>query len=215
MKYIKKQVTAAVLAFCAIFLTAKQWMIELRTGMRKLEWVPVKQRFGMSGAVVTVKSTLVTGRDALPAVIKNRILQRSEVLHARCIQAIANGDSVGSKYICFELPSNAVPVSVRISAPDIGTTTAADVGLYDTTANGSAVVDADFFKAAVVLNAGAIAKSEIVNGNVVTLANSEKRIWELLGLTKDSQKNYDVALTLTGAADAAGTILVEMDYVIG
>jgi hypothetical protein len=66
------------------------------------------------------------------------------------------------------------PSACAISAPDIGTTTTADVGLYKSTRDGGAVVDADFFKAAVVLNAGAIAKSEVVNGNVITLANSEK-----------------------------------------
>lgn len=167
------------------------------------------------GAVVTVKSALITNRDATPAVLKSRILQGAPILHARAVLAIANGDSVGSKYLAFSLPSNAVPISVRISAPDIGTTTAADVGLYKATRDGGAVVDADFFKAAVVLNAGAIAKSEIVNGNVVTIALSEKMIWELLVLTADPSIPYDVALTLTGAADAAGTIIIECDYVVG
>lgn len=169
---------------------------------------------GVVLAVVTVKSTLITNRDAQPVVISNRALQGGEVKHARAVVSIANGDSVGSKYLCFQIPSNAVPISVRESFPDVGTTTAADVGLYQTTALGSAVVDADFFKAATVLNAGAISKSEIVNGNVITLANSEKRVWELLGLASDPGINYDVVMTLTGAADAAGVGVLECDYVI-
>jgi hypothetical protein len=65
-----------------------------------------------------------------------------------------------------------------------------------------------------VLNAGAIAKSESVNGNVVTLANSLKAIWDLLGLTADPCIDYDVVLTLTGAADATGLVLVEIDWAI-
>lgn len=183
----------------------------------------VKRAFWQSGAVVTVKSVYVTNRDALPSVITNRPLIRAPLQHARGIVSIANGDSVGSIYKVTEIPANAIPVSVRISAPDIGTTTTADVGLYQNTVNGGAVLDADFFKAAVVLNAGAITKTELVNGNancygLNTVDNWEKRIWEVgpngVALTVDPQRTYDVCLTLTGAADAAGKVVVEIDYVI-
>lgn len=165
-------------------------------------------------AVVTTKSTQITNRDASPRVLNNSFLEGAMVRHARDVCAIANGDSVGSKYIFFSIPSNALVISVRENSPDIGTTTAADVGLYRTTQDGGAVVDADFFKAATVLNAGAISKSEVVAGNVATVANGGKRIWELLGLASDPKILYDVALTLTGAADAAGSVLLEIDYVV-
>lgn len=166
-------------------------------------------------AVVTVKSLLITNRDATPAVIKSRILQGATVHHCRGVVAIANGDSATSKYLFFAVPSNAVPISVRVTAPDIGTTTTMDIGLYKVTRDGSAVVDADAFTAAKVLNAGAIAKSESVAGNLQTVANSEKMLWELLGLTSDPQIPYDVVGTLVGAADAAGSVLIEMEYVVG
>lgn len=165
-------------------------------------------------AVVTVKSTQITNRDATPRVLNNGRTTGGMVRHARGAAPITNGDSIASKYIMCSIPSRAVPISARISSPDIGTTTAADLGLYRTTADGGAVVDADFFKAAVVLNAGAIAKSEQVNGNLATLANAEKAIWELLGLTSDPGVDYDVVLTLTAAADATGTPMVEIDYTI-
>jgi hypothetical protein len=35
-----------------------------------------------------------------------------------------------------------------------------------------------------------------------------------LGLSADPNLQYDVGLTLTGAADAAGTVLLEVDYVV-
>lgn len=165
-------------------------------------------------AVVTVKSTQITNRDATPRVFNNSRISGGDVRHARAIAAIANGDSATSKYLMFQIPSRAMPISVRISSPDIGTTTTADIGLYRTTVDGGAVVDADFFTAAKVLNAGAIAKSESLNGNVVSIANSEKVIWDLLGLTADPAIDYDVVLTLVGAADAAGTVLLEIDYTV-
>jgi hypothetical protein len=163
-------------------------------------------------AVVTAKSSMITNRDATPQAQTNSGIARARLHRSIGVVAIANGDSVGSKYLALSIPSSAIVSSLNISAPDIGTTTAADVGLYKSTFEGGAVVDADFFKAAVVLNAGAITKSEVLFGNVVTVANAEKRLWEHLGLSADPQIMYDIVLTLTGAADAAGSVCAEALY---
>lgn len=164
-------------------------------------------------AVVTTKSTQITNRDAQPRVLSNARVSKGDVTHARGVVAIANGDSATSKLLFCSIPSNAVPMSVRVSSPDIGTTTAMDLGLYRNTADGGAVVDADFFASALALNAGALSKSEaLYESGVVTIANGEKPLWELLGLSADPNVIYDVVGTLTGAADAAGSVLVEVDY---
>lgn len=164
-------------------------------------------------AVVTTKSTQITNRDATPSVLSNSRVTKGDVTHARGVCAIANGDSVGSKLIFCSIPSNAVPLSVRVTSPDIGTTTAMDLGLYRTTKDGGAAVDADFFASALALNAGALTKSEVLyESGVVTIANGEKPLWELLGLSSDPGVMYDIVGTLTGAADAAGSVLVEADY---
>ena len=109
-------------------------------------------------AVVTTKSTAITNRDATPVVLNNGAIICGDAKRTVGVVAVANGDSVGSKYIHCSIPSNAVVYSCSFSCPDIGTTTAGDIGLYQTTANGGAVVDADFFKAANVFNAGAVNK---------------------------------------------------------
>jgi hypothetical protein len=164
-------------------------------------------------AVVTVKSNQITNRDASPRVINNARTSNGDERHARDTFVITSGDSAASTYRICSIPSRAIPISVRLSAPDIGTTTTADVGLYRNTADGGAVVDADFFASAVSLNGGAISKSEVVfESGVITLANSSKPIWELLGLTVDPTVDYDVVLTLVGAADGTGTGLLEVDF---
>lgn len=163
-------------------------------------------------AVVTVKSAEITNRDATPRTPNNSRVQGGEVRHARAVNAIANGDSATSKYIYFSLPSNALVTTVRVTSPDIGTTTTGDIGLYDTTANGGAVVDADFFTAAFSLKDGAVKESPVTHDNVLTAANGEKTLWEALGLSADPQKDYDVVLTLVGAADAAGSVLIEANF---
>lgn len=167
-------------------------------------------------AVVTVKSTQITNRDATPRTTINGRVQGANVRHARGRATVTSGNDIASKYLFCSLPSNAIPISCRISCPDLGTTTLADFGLYKSTADGGAVVDVDFFGSAVSLKDGALAKSDITNENsaVATPANGEKPVWELLGLSADPGLFYDVVATLTAAADGTGDVLVEVDYTV-
>jgi hypothetical protein len=164
-------------------------------------------------AVVTRKSAVITARDQASRALSDSELFNARKKVAKGLITITSGDSATSKYLVCPIPSNAIIHSVKLSCPDIGTTTTADVGLYKSTLDGGAVVDADFFSAAVSLKDGALAKSEVVNGNVLTVANMEKRIWEALGLSVDPGLMYDVVLTLVGAADAGGAVFVEIEYV--
>lgn len=163
-------------------------------------------------AVVSTKSSQITNRDALPRVISNGFLTKAAKKQARGVVTAVSGDSIASKYYFCSIPSNALVSAVLVSCPDIGTTGAMDLGLYKSPDDGGAVVDADFFKAALSVSGGALAKSDQTYGNVITIANAEKRIWEHLGLTSDPGLMYDVVGTLTAAQDAGGAILVEVDY---
>ncbi len=166
-------------------------------------------------AVETRKSAQITNRDATPRVMNNPRVTSGVKQVAVDTAGIVSADSIGSTYRIAQVPSRAIVTAIRISSPDIGTTTAADVGLYRTTLDGGAVVDADFFASAVSLNGGAISKSDVTfESGVYTLANGAKPLWEALSLTADPGYSYDVTLTLTGAADASGTALVEIEYVL-
>jgi hypothetical protein len=158
-------------------------------------------------AVVAVKSTLITNADATPAVLNSpRVdggFERIEVATA----AITSGDSIDSTYRMFRVPSNAVMTDLRIYSPDIGTTTISDIGLYRTAKDGGAVVDADFFASALSLKDGALNGTDVLHESAVfSIANSGKELWDALGLTSDPSVFYDVAFTLTAAADATGTV---------
>jgi hypothetical protein len=121
--------------------------------------------------------------------------------------AITSGDSIDSTYRMFRVPSNAVMTDLRIYSPDIGTTTISDIGLYRTAKDGGAVVDADFFASALSLKDGAINGTDVLHESAVfSIANSGKELWDALGLTSDPSVFYDVAFTLTAAADATGTV---------
>ena len=158
-------------------------------------------------AVVAVKSTLVTNADATPVVLNSpRVdggFERIEVATAD----ITSGDSIASTYRMFRVPSNAVMTDLRIYSPDIGTTTISDIGLYRTAKDGGAVQDADFFASALSLKDGALNGVDVLHeAAVFTIANSGKELWEALALTSDPNVFYDVAFTLTAAADATGTV---------
>ena len=161
-------------------------------------------------AVVTTKSSQITGRDASPKALANSFLSKAKMNRSAGLVTAVSGDSIGSKYMFTSVPSSALVSSVLVSCPDIGTTGTMDLGLYQTTENGGAVVDADFFKAAIDVHSGALTKSEVLFGNQVTVANAEKRLWEVLGLAADPGVFYDVVGTLAAAQDAGGAILVEV-----
>lgn len=156
-------------------------------------------------AVVAVKSAQITAADA--GALVNAAHSGGVSESAVGIAAVANGDSIGSVYRLVRVSSGSRMCDVSLFTTAI-TTCAGDVGLYQTAANGGAVVDADFFIAAQTL-AAASAGINVIGGNVLAPANREKRLWEALGLTVDPQRQYDVAVTLTAAAASAGTLGVE------
>lgn len=166
-------------------------------------------------AVVTTKAAAITNRDATPVVLSNASVTKGTMCEAVGTVEAANGDSIGSVYVLASLPSNARVSQVLLYSDDIGTTTIADFGLYDTTANGGAVVDADFFASAVSLKDGALNGVDITHESAVFgPEDAEQMLWQALGLSADPKKMYDVAATLTAAADAAGTVTVKVSYAI-
>ena len=169
-------------------------------------------------AVVALKSTAITNATATPVVPNSANVEKGNVRESQGFAVIANGDSVASTYRLGRIRSNDRMSLIRVYSPDIGTTTAGDLGLYRTSAEGGAVVDVDFFASALSLSGGALNGTDITFEAAAaggSIANAEKRVWEALGLTADPFLEYDITLTLTGAADAAGTALFRWQYVSG
>lgn len=169
-------------------------------------------------AVVNLKSTAITNATATPPVLNSANIERGNLRVSQGFANIASGDSATSTYRLGRVRSSDRINQVLVYAPDIGTTTAGDLGLYRTNADGGAVVDVDFIASALSLNGGALNGVDITfeagaAGGVIT--NAEKRVWECLGLSADPHLEYDLTLTLTGAADAAGVALFRWSFVTG
>jgi len=163
-------------------------------------------------AVVTVKSTQITNRDAVPRTINNPAAVSGAVQQFAATAEAANGDSIASKYIMGQIPSNAVGEIIKLYCDAI-TSGAADIGIYRTTADGGAVVDVDFYASAQSIASAITTGTEVQHEADATdagagfgLADLEKPLWQRLGLTADPNVTYDVVVTLTAATTAAGTI---------
>lgn len=168
-------------------------------------------------AVVNTLSNAITNRDANPAVANKSTLEGGMLRESCATVEVATGDSSASTYRLMQVPSNARISQLLIDSDDMGTGTLADFGLWDTTANGGSVVDADFFASAVSLKDGALAGSDITHEAASTGLDRddiEKPLWSALGLSSDPRKFYDVVAQLTVAADTGGTLSAKLRYVI-
>lgn len=163
-------------------------------------------------AVVNVKSTAITNADATPKVLSTPNIARGKLHQSIGGAAVANGDSIASTYRLARVLSGDRIATLAIYCSAI-TSAAANIGLYETLDNGGLVANAVAGNAAIFAAAQSLAAA--LNGvnitySVTTLANAEKRVWELLGLASDPGKSYDLVLTLTAAATAAGTLLMHV-----
>lgn len=161
-------------------------------------------------AVVNVLSPLLTNRDAVPRTI-NPVTNDGARLRTKVATVeVTNGDSIGSTFRLCSVPSNARVESILVLCDAI-TSAAADIGLYQTTANGGAVVDADAYASAQTIatanKLGIECAYEARDINKV-----ENRVWQDAGLTADSKRDYDIVATLTAAATATGTLSAIIRY---
>lgn len=166
-------------------------------------------------AVVNLKGTAITNADA--KVLNNARVFRASLMEAVGTVELANGDSIASTYRLCRVPSNARISRVLLSCDAI-TSGAGDIGVYKTARDGGAVVDVDFFASAQSI-ASALVHSDISHeadpadaGAGWGHADVEKPLWQALGLSADPYLEYDIALTLTAAAAAAGTVSMKVQF---
>lgn len=164
-------------------------------------------------AIVHFKSQVITDQDASPVVKLNQIESGARMRHAYGTGAFAASDA-GSIGRLVRIPSRARIIRVMHASDDLGTGGTVDYGLYRTSADGGAVVDADFFASAVDTDTAAVARTDVTyESGVVTHVNAGKRIWEQLALAADPGVDYDLAATRNAAA-GTGNVSLWVEYVV-
>lgn len=163
-------------------------------------------------AVVNTKSSRVTNADSSTQTLDKIGVNQGRVHRQVATVETVSGDSIASTYRMLRVHSSWSIVSIKIFCDAI-TSAAADVGLYNIASRSSgAVVDADAYGSAVSLDTASTTGIEVAY-EARDIANCERQVWQDAGATTDPGYWYDLALTLTAAAAAAGTISIELAYV--
>ncbi|UOF83097.1 hypothetical protein [Caudoviricetes sp.] len=165
-------------------------------------------------AAENLKSAVITNATATPLVLSNSNIANG-VLREGCGSITpAAAAEVASTYRFCRLPSNCRVSQILISCAAFTTAGAVDVGIYQTSENGGAVVDADLFASAVALTA-AKDNSDVTHESAeYSLAEREKMLWEVLGLSADSNREYDVAMTVTTQFNGGSIMHLKARYVV-
>lgn len=169
-------------------------------------------------AEVNRNSSSIANAVAVP-VVKNAPHRCGVLKEVIGVVTPAADDSANSIHRFVRVPSNARISQVLLSAADATTAGAVNIGVYQTAENGGAVVDADLFASAVDLANSAAAAAG--NGDFThesgeyTFAESDLPLWEVLGLSADPKRDYDIATTISTTFNGGPTVMVmKVRYVV-
>ena len=173
-------------------------------------------------AIVTVKSTTISNRDAAPAVINDGRLERGSVRSSVGNVAVGAADSATSYYPLVQIPSTAMVRAIYASCVAGMTALAANIGVFKTTAGSGGVAlgtiafagSATFFASAQTF-AAALSRSDMTNqSGTYTTTKREQPLWQAIGMAADPGGFFDIAVQVSTAnAGAAGLLGLEVQYV--
>lgn len=118
----------------------------------------------------------------------------------------AADDTQASIHRFVRVPSNARISQLLFSTGKATTAGACDIGVYQTADNGGAVVDADLFASALDLFGGPYNNLDVTHeSGQYSYDERVKALWEVLGLSADPNREYDIASTITTTYNGADT----------
>lgn len=158
-------------------------------------------------AVTNRSSNVIANATATPRVLNSPAIGGpSPLIETAGLVTPAADDSAGSVHRFVRVPSNARISELLFSTADAATAGALNMGVYETEENGGAVVDADLFASALDLSGGPYKNLDLTQeSDEYTFAEGVKPLWEVLGLTQDPCKEYDIAATVSANYNGAGT----------
>jgi len=162
-------------------------------------------------AVANTKSTYIGNADAVPPVLTSGYLHGSRLRHSTATVEILAADDNNSVYRMVRLPSNAIVTRIEVMNDAITGGTDYDIGLYDTLADGSAVVDVNAYGDAIDMSSARTLPLD-VSFEILDIDKVEKRLFEVLGLSADSNQFYDLCYTGVVVGTAAGTLTMRVTY---
>ena len=173
-------------------------------------------------AVVKTLSTVITNRDATPAVINDARLRGGTLKSGVGSVAVGAADSATSYYPLVEVPSTAMVRAVLVTAPAGMTTLAGNIGVFKNTKNANGVTTgvaantgSDTLFASAQSLASVLNRSDVTNtGTSYPTDKREQPLWQAIGLAADPGGTFDIGIAVTTAnTGAAGRVGLEVQYV--
>lgn len=164
-------------------------------------------------AVANTKATLITNADATPPVLSGGILYNAGLRQAAGTVETLAADDAASVYRLCRIPSNARISSIQMASDAITGASATDIGVYQTAENGGAAVDDDFFATDVDISSATAFTEYMYEATATNISKVEMPFWQLLGLSADSNRSYDICATVNDVT-AAGTISMKVTYAV-
>lgn len=166
---------------------------------------------GVSMAMAVVAKYGTGARDPASLQAIDGIKAAAEIRSINSVITISVGDNTNSTHVIGELPADA------ILDPDgkyyYGATGLTDLDIGFAYPNGGAVIDADnLVDGDDVSTAGS---QSLFGHGTLTLANSQKRVWELAGLASNPGGNLAIIATQKAGTAAAATIAFFLKYFKG
>lgn len=166
---------------------------------------------------VTIKSTAISNADQLyPKLSVPTYLGKGAVFSAVGTVAVGIGDTAGSVYRFCRVPSGARINRMDIFSDAMTGFSSGSVGLYDAqdqSGNAGASVSAALFGNTVDFSVAQTEPYDVIFNNLA-ITNIEKRLWELLSLTADPFKMYDVVIKSVTQSGASGNLAMRIEFVI-
>jgi hypothetical protein len=166
-------------------------------------------------AVANTKSTQVTNSDATPPVMNKTFIQGGRVYSSVAVVEVLAADDDTSVYRLFRVWSGDRVDGIDVGNDAITGGTSYDLGVYQTNDNGGAVVSASVFASALDLSTAGALSERTYEATAANIDKIEKQLWELLGLSTDPKRFYDICLTANTVGTGAGTIAGRLRYLKG
>lgn len=164
-------------------------------------------------AVENLLSAGLTNSTSTPLVKTNRTAGAGKMMETVGVVVPTAASDIASTYRFCQVPSNCRLSSVILSSAVFTTTGVVTVGLFYS--NGGAAISAAFFATGLDLKAAAQAENNITyQSGTYTLANSEKPLWQALGLTSDPGGMFDIVAKVTTAFSGGQTMVLKARYVV-
>ena len=164
-------------------------------------------------ATEALKSTIITNADA--HVANDKRIDGGIIKVCVATFEVGAFDALSTYRVC-RLPANCRLTFLGYSC-DAMTGGPLDIGVYQTTYNGGAVVDLDVLATDVVVTS-AINTTELNHlWDVLDVAKIQMPLWQLIGVATEPIRGweYDIVVTTSTAVTVGGTLSVKVLYVDG